>query len=152
MQPSIAETARRDPERDRRLPSERSPRSSLIGVSELPISSKYRSRPNDPVTEAEREQLSDRLNEALTRGTLDQETYSSRLDQLFAAQRLGELVPVVESLPAQQVSNDPEIVQQGGGKPGELTESKDATRLSLLAIGGIAAIVILLVIVLLILL
>lgn len=121
-------------------------------MSELPISSKYRSRPNDPVTEAEREQLSNRLNEALTRGTLDQETYSSRLDQLFAAQRLGELVPVVESLPAQPVSNDPQIVQQGGGKPGELAEAKDATRLSLLAIGGIAAIVILLVIVLLILL
>ena len=57
--------------------------------SELPISSPYRSTPDAPVTESERDQLSSRLNAAFTAGTLDAEDYQARLDTLFAAQRLG---------------------------------------------------------------
>ena len=45
--------------------------------SELPISSPYRSTPDAPVTESEREQVSSRLNAAFTSGELDQTTTSS---------------------------------------------------------------------------
>ena len=38
------------------------------------------------MTEAERDQLSSRLNAAFTAGTLDAEDYQARLDTLFAAQ------------------------------------------------------------------
>ena len=62
--------------------------------NELPISSPYRSTPDAPVTETERDQLSSRLNAAYTAGTLDADDYRTRLDTLFAAQRMGELVPV----------------------------------------------------------
>ena len=67
--------------------------------SNLPISSPYRSTPDAPVTDAERDRLNARLNAAYTAGTLDQDDYQARLDVLFAAKRLGELVPVVEGLP-----------------------------------------------------
>ena len=48
------------------------------------------------MTDAERDRLNARLNAAFTAGTLEQEDYQARLDRLFAAKRLGELVPVVE--------------------------------------------------------
>ena len=67
--------------------------------SNLPISSPYRSKPDAPVTDAERDRLNARLNAAYTAGTLDQDDYRARLDLLFAAKRLGDLVPVVEGLP-----------------------------------------------------
>ena len=47
--------------------------------SNLPISSPYRSTPDAPVTDAERDRLNARLNAAYTAGTLDQEDYQARL-------------------------------------------------------------------------
>ena len=90
--------------------------------SDLPISSPYRSTPEAPVTEAERDRLSARLNAAYTAGTLDAEDYQARLDTLFAAQRLGQLVPVVQGLPPLQTYADPAIVASPGGRPGEVSE------------------------------
>ena len=55
----------------------------------------------------ERDRLSTRLNAAYEAGTLDSDDYRSRLDTLFAAQRLGQLVPVVEGLPPLQTYTDP---------------------------------------------
>ena len=52
--------------------------------SDLPISSPYRSTPDAPVTEAERDQLSSRLNAAYTAGSLDAEDYQARLDTLLS--------------------------------------------------------------------
>ena len=86
--------------------------------SDLPISSPYRSTPDAPVTEAERDQLSSRLNAAYTAGTLDAEDYQARLDTLFAAQRLGQLVPVVQGLPPLQTYADPAIVASPRRPPG----------------------------------
>jgi hypothetical protein len=120
-------------------------------MTELPISSKYRSTPEVPVSADERDQLTQRLNDAFAAGRLEQSDYSTRMDRLYAAEKLGELVPVVEGLPAQQVSNDPAMAKQGAGAPGELAPSRDARRLSLVAIGAVAAIVILLAILLVIL-
>lgn len=103
---------------------------------ELPISSRYRSRPDDPVTEDERARLSDRLNEAFTDGALAEEAYRTRLDVLFAATRLGELVPVVEGLPASPTHEVPAIVAQQG-RPGELSQARRPGLLVVGVVGGV---------------
>ncbi len=110
--------------------------------SNLPISSPYRSTPEAPVTATERDQLSSRLNVAFTEGTIDQDDYQTRLDQLFAAQKLGQLVPVVEGLPALQTYASPAIITTGG-EPGQLADSRSANHLTLLVVGGVAAIIVL---------
>lgn len=118
-------------------------------MSELPISSKYRSTPNAPVSDGEREELTRRLNDAFAGGKLDQDSYSARLDQLYAAQRLGDLVPVVENLPALPTYNDPAMVQQGaGGRPGEVSQANPANRMAVLVIAGVVLIAIILIILL----
>jgi hypothetical protein len=120
-------------------------------VSNLPISSPYRSTPNAPVTDTEREQLNVRLNAAYTAGSLDEDEYQSRLNVLFAAQRMGELLPVVEGLPPLQTYNSPSIVASTGGRPGEVSVSRNAGGVSLLAVAGVAALIILVAILFLVL-
>lgn len=121
-------------------------------MSELPISSPYRSTPDAPVGDQLRDQLNDRLNLAFTEGKIDADDFRERLDLLFAAQRMGELMPVVTGLPAAQTYADPAIVASGGGQPGELAESRNAGRAALVAgaviIGAIVLIVLLLAILL----
>jgi hypothetical protein len=117
-------------------------------TSDLPISSPYRSTPHAPVSEAERNQLSTRLNAAFEAGQVDSDDYRARLDRLFAARTLGELVPVVEGLPPLQTYADPAIVATGGGRPGELAPARNGTGFSLLLVGGVAGAVLLLVILL----
>jgi Domain of unknown function (DUF1707) len=122
-------------------------------TNELPISSPYRSTPDAPVTEAERDRLSSRLNAAYTAGTLNADEYHARLDTLFAAQRLGQLVPVVEGLPPLQTYADPAIVAAApSGRPGEVSEARSANRVALVAIGGVVGLVVLIAILLVILL
>lgn len=104
------------------------------------------------MSDEEREQLTRRLNNAFEAGKLSQDDYSARLDQLYAARKLGELVPVVESLPAVQTYADPAMVQQSGGRPGELATARDGSRMTVAVVGGIAAIVVVLIILLVILL
>jgi hypothetical protein len=120
-------------------------------VSNLPISSPYRSTPNAPVSDAEREQLNVRLNAAYTAGSLDEDDYQSRLNVLFAAQRMGELLPVVEGLPPLQTYNSPSMVASTGGQPGVVSVSRNASGVSLLAVGGVAALIILVAILFLVL-
>ncbi|WP_375423639.1 DUF1707 domain-containing protein [uncultured Friedmanniella sp.] len=120
--------------------------------SDLPISSPYRSSPGEVVSESERNQLNVRLNAAYTAGSLDPEDYQSRLDQLFAARTLGELVPVVTGLPPLRTYDDPAMVVSSGGQPGQLAPSRDAQRLTLLVVAGVAVAVVLLGLLLLLLL
>jgi hypothetical protein len=121
--------------------------------NELPISSPYRSRPDEPVTETEREQLASRLNAAFTAGTLDSDDYQARLDTLFAATRLGELVPVVTNLPPLQTHADPAIVASTpGGRPGEVSPARSASGVALVAVGGVIALVVLIAVLLVVLL
>jgi hypothetical protein len=103
------------------------------------------------VTETERDQLSSRLNVAFTEGTLTQEDYQGRLDQLFAAQKLGQLVPVVEGLPPMQTYDNPAIITSGG-QPGQLAESAPSSHLTLILVGGLAAVVVLIAILVLLIL
>jgi hypothetical protein len=121
---------------------------------DLPISSKYRSTPNEPVSEAERSALSAQLNDAFTAGRIDQVTYSELLDQVFGAQRLGDLVGVVEVLGKPATHSVPAIVAEGaGGRPGVLAEARSpAPRTTLALVGGVAGVVVLAVIVLLLIL
>ena len=121
--------------------------------NELPRSSPYRSTPDAPVTETERDQLSSRLNAAYTAGTMDADDYRARLDALFAAHRMGELVPVVEGLPPLQTYADPAIVAAAaGGPPGEVSQARSANGVALIAVGGVAALVVLIAILLVLLL
>lgn len=120
---------------------------------DLPISSKYRSTPNEPVTAAERDRVSAQLNAAFEAGEIDQETYSALLDQVFAAQRLGELAGPVAQLGKPAVYSVPAIVEQTG-RPGELAPARTpSARTQLLlfgTVGGLALIgIVLLLIVLL---
>ncbi len=121
-------------------------------MPDLPISSPYRSTPGAPVTEAEREQLSARINSAYADGRLDADDYQSRLDSLFAASTLGQLVPVVDGLPPAPTYDSPAMVAPSGGVPGELSEARDARRVSVGLIVGVAAVVVVIVILLVLLL
>lgn len=105
-------------------------------MSNLPISSKYRSTPDAPVSDAEREALVARLNAAFEAGRLDAEGYRGHLDRVFAATRLGELVPVVESLPPSPTHGVPDIVGVGAGVPGELTPARQPSGRMLLTAGA----------------
>ena len=104
------------------------------------------------MTEAERDRLSARLNAAYTAGTLDAEEYQARLDTLFAAQRLGQLVPVVQGLPPLQTYADPAIVASPGGQPGEVSIARNATGVAVVAVGGVLLVVLLIVVLLVFLL
>jgi hypothetical protein len=119
--------------------------------SNLPISSPYLSKPDAPVTDAERDRLNARLNAAYTAGTLEEEDYQARLDLLFAAQRLGQLVPVVEGLPPLPTHSTPAIVASSGGQPGELSQSRPPGRLTAVVVGGVAAAILIIAILLVIL-
>ena len=125
---------------------------TLGRVSDLPISSPYRSTPDGPVTDDLRNQLNSQLNAAYTNGAIDGDDYRARLDTLFAAQRLGELVPVVQGLPPLPTYADPAIVASSGGQPGELAQPRDASKLALVTGGAVLGAVILIVILLAILL
>jgi len=115
-------------------------------MSELPISSPYRSQPDAPVTDAERDRLSARLNTAYADGSLPADDYQARLDALFAAGTLGQLVPVVDGLPPAPTYDAPAMVAPTGGTPGELSQARSATRVSLgLVVGVVVAVVVVLV-------
>lgn len=120
-------------------------------MSELPISSPYRSTPDAPVTESERDQLSTRLNAAFTEGSLDADEYQQRLDQLFGAARLGELVPVVQGLPPLQTYANPAIVASSGGQPGQLTTSKDSRAATLVVLAVVIGLAVLITVLILLL-
>ncbi|HET9871978.1 MAG TPA: DUF1707 domain-containing protein [Propionibacteriaceae bacterium] len=110
-------------------------------MSDLPISSPYRSTPDASVSDDERNRVSSQLNAAFTEGTIDSDDYHARLDRLFAAQRLGELVPVVEGLPPLQTYQNPSIISTGGGEPGHLAEAKTGTRLTVVTVGVLAGVI-----------
>jgi Domain of unknown function (DUF1707) len=120
-------------------------------VSELPISSPYRSRPDAPVSEEERNQLSRRLNDAFTEGRMDADEYNARLDALFAARRLGDLVPVVEGLPPLQTYQNPANLTPSTGEPGQLSAGRSGTGLALVMVGVLSGVVLLLAVLLVIL-
>lgn len=124
-------------------------------MSNLPISSKYYSTPNEPVSAEEREQLTARVNDAYTDGKLDDEEYHAHLDRVFGARTLGELVPVVSAVGMAPTYKEPAIVAQTGtNKPGELAEIRTPGRsgLVVLAVAGAGVALLLLLVVILVVL
>jgi Domain of unknown function (DUF1707) len=125
----------------------------MESMSEVPLSSPYRSTPDAPVSEDERNRLNARINAAFTEGRIDADDYSDRLDRLYAAQRMGDLLPVVTGLPPLATHTSPAIVADGGsGPPGELAPARSGTNLSLVAAAGFGGVVLLLVLLLVVLL
>ena len=123
-------------------------------MDNLPISSKYRSRPLEPLDDTEREQLAERLNAEFASGGIDTDDYRTMLDQVFAAQTLGEVAGVVAKLPAKDTFAVPAVIESGSTAPGELMPAKSAGIKApmLLAAGlgtGIAVAILLLVMILL---
>jgi Domain of unknown function (DUF1707) len=122
-------------------------------VSEVPISSPYRSTPEAPVTEGERNALSARLNAAYEAGALTSDDFAQRLDQLFAAQRMGDLLPVVQGLPPLPTHASPAIVTSPtAGAPGQLSPTRTATTLTVVTVGALVGVIVLIAILLIILL
>lgn len=103
-------------------------------MTDLPRSSKYRSTPGVPVSDAEREDLTARLNDAYATGRLDSDEYRARMDTLYGAATLGELVPVVTGLPARPTHATPAGVESASIPPGELAPARDA---SSVAVGAV---------------
>ncbi|HJE51613.1 MAG TPA: DUF1707 domain-containing protein [Tessaracoccus flavescens] len=91
----------------------------------LPPSSKYIQRSGDPLDEVERDSITKRLNAAFADGRITHDEYAEHMDTLYAARTLGDLVPVIEKLPAAATSV-PAIVEQDRALPaGQVTESRN---------------------------
>jgi hypothetical protein len=119
-------------------------------MAELPRSSKYRAMPDAPLPDDERNSLVERLNAAFERGEVSPDDYPRLLDTVFGATTLGQVVPVVEAVPGVATHEVPAIIEQGAGRPGELSEARQPSGalVAKLAAGGVVALVLLLVIIL----
>lgn len=58
-------------------------------------------------SDADRDRVSDVLREALAEGRLTPEEHAERLDAVYAAKTLGELVPITADLPQRSAAADP---------------------------------------------
>lgn len=112
-------------------------------MTSLPPSSKYLQRAGEPVEEQERESISKRLSDAYADGRMSQDDYMSSLDVVYSARSLGELVPVVEQLPA-AADNTPAIVNAGSAPAGEVTESRNVLLPTMMAVGGVLVLLLIL--------
>ena len=106
-------------------------------MSNLPPSSRYLQRADEAVEETEREALAQRVSDAYADGRLEVESYRQSMDVIYAAKTLGELVPVVEQLPAAAV-NTPAIVGEGNLPAGQVGEIRTPARVGWVAFGAIA--------------
>ncbi|HSO69899.1 DUF1707 domain-containing protein [Tessaracoccus sp. MC1679] len=110
----------------------------------LPPSSKYLQRAADPVDETERESLTTRLNSAFADGRITHDEYAGSMDVVYAARTLGDLVPVIERLPA-AATEVPAIVQQGGPPAGRVSEPRNLVPIALgVGVVGVALVAVLL--------
>ena len=117
----------------------------------LPPSSKYLQRPHDPVDEDERASITQRLNDAFADGRITHDEYAAAMDTVYDARVLGDLVPVMEKLPA-AATNVPAIVEQGGPPAGQLTEPRSLVPAAMMVgVVGAALIAVLLILLVLIL-
>lgn len=119
-------------------------------MSKLPPSSRYLQRSTEPVSEKEREALTQRVSDAFADGRLESDAYQQSMDVIYGAKTLGDLVPVVEQLPAAAV-NTPAIVGEGKLSPGQTGELRIPARAGLVAVGVIAGVSVLLTLVLVLL-
>jgi hypothetical protein len=81
----------------------------------LPIEYPFRNDPEGVITDADREGLGARLNQAYSAGVLQMDEYQRLLDELYAAKQKGELVAVATAIPTQFRDTSPAV---GGDQPG----------------------------------
>ncbi len=113
----------------------------MENMSSLPPSSKYLQQARAAVDDGEREALTKRLSDAFADGRMGQDEYMAALDTVYAAQQLGELVPVIEQLPAAAVDT-PNIVSTMGTPAGQVSTSRNVLLPALLVTGVILALLI----------
>lgn len=113
----------------------------MVTMSSLPPSSKYLQQAGSAVDDDEREALAERLSAAFADGRLEQDDYMAGLDVVYGAQHLGELVPVIEQLPAAPVET-PGIVQSSGSPVGQVSASRNILVPALIATGVILSLLI----------
>ena len=89
-------------------------------MSGMPLESQFANSPAAGVTDAAREAVSGRLNEAYQLGELELVDYQRLLDATFAATTNAELVPVAQALPARLSASEPVLGGDDYGPPGEV--------------------------------
>lgn len=111
----------------------------------LPPSSKYLQRSGDPVDDTERDSITTRLNAAFGDGRISHDEYARFMDIVYGATTLGDLIPVIESLPA-AADNTPAIVATGALPAGTVSGSRDLAPLAIVVgVVGVALIAVLVV-------
>jgi len=116
-------------------------------MSGLPVETEYAHDASSEVTSADRDDLSNRLNDAFAGGALTMEDYQTRLNALFQATTRGQLVPVMQGLPAQYRTDDPAVGGDQPGQPGQLAPIGPAPRKLVQAVIAAVVVVALLVLV-----
>ncbi|MFV2195803.1 DUF1707 SHOCT-like domain-containing protein [Nocardiopsis sp. LOL_012] len=109
----------------------------MVGsMSEIPPSDRGRMRASD----ADRDSVAHRLREALAEGRLDPDEHSERLDAVYRAKTLGELVPLTEDLPAPDEGTGSVAVPADFHSPrpagGRITSAGPTSRLAIAIMGG----------------
>ncbi|WP_028646804.1 DUF1707 domain-containing protein [Nocardiopsis sp. CNT312] len=111
----------------------------MVGsMSEIPPSDHSRMRASD----ADRDSVAHRLREALAEGRLDPDEHSERLDAVYRAKTLGELVPLTEDLPAPNGETGSVAVPTDFHSPrpvyagGRITSAGPTSRLAIAIMGG----------------
>ncbi|MDO5737071.1 MAG: DUF1707 domain-containing protein [Propionibacteriaceae bacterium] len=115
-------------------------------MSSLPPSSKYLQQAGAAVDDTEREALTKRLSDAFADGRVGQDDYMAALDVIYAARQLGELVPVIEQLPAMAVEV-PNLVQTSGASAGQVSTSRNILLPAVLITGAILLLLVILAVV-----
>lgn len=118
----------------------------MVPMSSLPPSSKYLQQASAAVDDTEREALTKRISDAFADGRMGQDDYMAALDVIYAAHQLGELVPVIERLPAVAVEV-PNLVQTSGATAGQVSTSRNVLLPALLVTGAILALLVVLAVV-----
>ena len=92
------------------------------------------------------EALSKRVSDAFADGRMESDSYRHSMDVTYGAKTLGDLVPVVEQLPAAALET-PAIVGEGKLPAGQTGEIHAPARIGMVAVGAVAGVVTLLAIV-----
>ncbi|MFI6577228.1 DUF1707 domain-containing protein [Nocardiopsis sp. NPDC050513] len=106
-------------------------------MNEITPSGEGRMRASD----ADRDQVAHRLREALAEGRLDPDEHSERLEAVYQAKTLGELVPITADLPEPDGDAAPAMPTAPGGPASlsgraRVTAADPTSRLAVAVMGG----------------
>ena len=91
-------------------------------------------------SDADRDAVAHRLREALAEGRLNPDEHGERLDAVYRAKTLGELVPLTRDLPATDVTPGPAPVDFRSPRPvygsGRVVDAPASSRSALVVMGG----------------